>query len=83
MASDDQKERLRGTLALALVVFLTYDTYEKRRRARTLDEWALVLDVLTDTETAERGENEDSYGPRVNGTRHIPPRSVSPTRRGL
>ena len=43
MTSDDHNERLRGAFAVALVVFLTY---EKRRRARTLAEWALVLDAL-------------------------------------
>ena len=50
MALDDHDEYLRGALALALVVILTY---VKRRRARTLAEWALVLDVLEDMEMAE------------------------------
>ena len=43
MASDDHDGRVRGALAVALVIVLTY---KKRRRSRTLAEWALVLDVL-------------------------------------
>ena len=46
MASDDHDKCLRGAIAVALVVFLTY---EKRCRARILAEWALVLDVLRNT----------------------------------
>ena len=72
MASGDHDERVRGALAVPLVVFLTY---EKRRRARTLAEWALVLDVLEDTETAEGKESEIGDGPRVRRTRQVYPRS--------
>ena len=73
MASDDHDERLlRGALAVALGVFLTY---EKRRRARTLAEWALVLDVLEGVEAAEGEESEDGDGPRVKRTRQVYPRS--------
>ena len=72
MASDDHDECLRGALAVALVVFLTY---EKRRRARTLSEWALVLTMLEDMETAEGEESEDGDGPRVKCTRQVHPRS--------
>ena len=42
MALDGHDERLRKALAVALVVLLTY---EKRRRARLLAEWVLLLDV--------------------------------------
>ena len=72
MALDDRDEGLRGALAVALVVFLTC---EKRRRAKTLAEWALILDVLEDTETAERKESEDGDDPRVKRTRQVHPRS--------
>ena len=72
MALDDHDERLRGAPAVALVVFLTY---EKRRRATTLVEWVLVLDVLEDMETAEGEESEDGGGPRVKRTRQVHPRS--------
>ena len=51
MASDDHDERVRGALAVALAVILTY---KKRRRARTLAEWALVLDVLEDIHKRRR-----------------------------
>ena len=37
-------------------------------------EWALVLDVLEDMETAEREESEDGDGPRVERTRQVHPR---------
>ena len=56
MASDDHDERLKGALAVALVVFLTY---QKWCRAKTSAEWALVLDVLEDMETAEGEDSED------------------------
>ena len=74
MASDDHDERLlRGALAeLALVTFFTY---EKRHRARTLAEWALVLDVLEDMETAEGEESGDGDSPRVKRTWRVHPRS--------
>ena len=52
-------ERVRGALAVALAVF---PTYKKRRRARTLVEWALVLDVLEDMGTTEGQESEDGDG---------------------
>ena len=71
MVSDSHDERLRGALAVALVVFLTY---EKRRRARTLAVWALILDVLVDMETAEGQESEDDDGPRAERTRQVHPR---------
>ena len=47
----------------------------KRRRARTLAEWALVLDVLEDKETVEEKESEVGDGPRVKRTRQVHPRS--------
>ena len=72
MASHDHVERLRGALAVALVVFLTY---EKWHRARILDEWARVLDVLEDMETAEEEASENGDGPRVKRTRQVHPRS--------
>ena len=72
MASDDHDERLRGALAVALVVFLTY---EKWRQARTLADWALFLEVLEDMETAEGNESEDGDGPRVKRARQVHPRS--------
>ena len=74
MVSDDHDECLRGALAVALVVFLTY---EKRRRAKTLAEWALILDVLECTwrRLKEGEEGEDGDGPRVKCTRQVPPRS--------
>ena len=71
MAADDHDQRLGGALAVALVVFLTY---EKRRRVRTLTEWALVLDVLEDMETAGGEESEGGDGPRVKRTRQDHPR---------
>ena len=43
MALDDHKVCLKAALAATLVVFLTL---EKRRQARTLTEWALILEVL-------------------------------------
>ena len=49
MASDDRHERVRGALTVARTVCLIY---KKRRRTRTLAEWALVLDVL-------RGHGDD------------------------
>ena len=72
MASDDHDERFRRALAVALAVFLTY---KKRRRARTLDEWALNLDVLEDMATAEEEESEDDDCSRVKRTRQVRPRS--------
>ena len=67
MASGDHDERVtRGALAVALVVVLTY---KKRRRTKTLAEWALDLDVLEDMETTEGKENEDGGGPCVKRTR--------------
>ena len=65
MASDDHDERLREALPVALVVFLAY---EKRHRATTFTEWALVLDVLEDKETVEGQESEDGNAPRVKRT---------------
>ena len=62
MASDDCHERVRGALAVARAVCLTY---KERRRARTLAEWALILDVLEDIETTEEEDGEDGDGPRV------------------
>ena len=53
-------------------------TYEKRRRARTLAEKALILDGLEDMETAEGEESEVGDGPRAKRTRRVHPRSVSP-----
>ena len=72
MASHGHVERPRGALAVALVVFLTY---ENRHRARTLVERALVLDVLDDMETAEGEESEDGDDPRFKRTRQVYPRS--------
>ena len=72
MASDDHDERVRGALNVALVVVLTY---KKRRRVRTLVEWALVLDVVENIETLEGRENENGGGPRVKRTRNVHPRS--------
>ena len=72
MASDNRYERLWGALAVALVVFLTY---EKRRRARTLAEYALTLDGLENMVTAEGEESGDGDGPRVKCTRQAHPRS--------
>ena len=71
MASDDHGEHLRGALVLAPVVFLGY---EKRRRARTLAGWALVLDVLKEMVTAEGEESEDGDGPSFKRTRQAHPR---------
>ena len=62
MASDDCRERVRGALAVALAMCLTY---KERRRARTLAEWALILDVLEDIETTEEEDGEDGDGSRV------------------
>ena len=77
MAPDDHDERVRGALAIALVVVLTY---KKRRRARTLAECALVLGVLEDVETTEGEESEDGGSPRIRRTQQVHPRSVfSPT----
>ena len=45
MALDDHEVCLKAALATTLVVFLTL---EKRRQARTLTEWALILEVLKD-----------------------------------
>ena len=72
MASDGHDECLKEALAVPLAVFLTY---EKQRQARTLAEWALVLDVLEDMETAEGEENEDGDGSRVKRTQQVHPRS--------
>ena len=71
MASANYDEHLRGALAEALPVL----TYEKRRQAKTLAEWTLVLDAIEDMETAEREESEDDDGPRVKRTRQVHPRS--------
>ena len=62
MASDDRHERVRGALAVALAVFLTY---KKLRQARTLVECALVLDTLEHMETTEGDDGENDDGPRV------------------
>ena len=72
MASDDHDELLRG--ALATVALVVFSTYERRPRARTLAEWAMVSDVLEDMETAEGQEIEDIDGPRVKRTRQVHPR---------
>ena len=45
MALDYHEVCLKAALAVTLVVFLTL---EKRRQARTLTEWALILEVLKD-----------------------------------
>ena len=50
-------------------------TLEKRRQARTLTEWALILEVLEDMETTEKEGIEDGDSPRVKRTREVPPRS--------
>ena len=67
MGSDDHDERLGGALPVALVSFLIY---KKRRRAKTLAEWALIL-----RETADVEENEGGDGPRVKRTRQVHQRS--------
>ena len=72
MALDDDEVCLKAALAVTLVVFLTL---EKRRQARTLTEWALILEVLEDMETTEKEEIEDDDIPRVKRTREVPPRS--------
>ena len=72
MASGDRHERVRGALAVALVVFLTD---EKRRRDRTLTEWTLVLDMLEDMETTKEKGSEDGDDPRDKRTRQVHPRS--------
>ena len=73
MASDDHDERVRGAFAVALVVVLTY---KKRRRARTLVEWALVLDVLEGMETAEGGESDVGGCPCVKRTHSASPPTI-------
>ena len=72
MALDDDEVCLKAALAVTLVVFLTL---EKRRQARTLTEWALILEVLEDMETTEKEGIEDGDSPRVKRTREVPPRS--------
>ena len=72
MALDDDEVCLKAALAVTLVVFLTL---EKRRQARTLTEWALILEVLEDMETTEKEEIEDGDSPRAKRTREVPPRS--------
>ena len=52
MASDDRHERVREAPTVALAMFLTY---KKRRQARTLAEWALVLYVLEDIQIDNGG----------------------------
>ena len=56
-------------LAVALVMF---PTYKKRRQARTLVGWALILNVLENMEMTEEGEGEDGDSPRVKRTRQKP-----------
>ena len=82
MASYDRDGRVRGALAVAVVVVLTY---KKRRRARTLAEWALVQSVLECMERTEGKEREDGGGPRVKRTRQVHLRSdrISSRHRGL
>ena len=72
MALDDDEVCLKAVLAVTLVVFLTL---EKRRQARTLTEWALILEVLEDMETTEKEGIEGGGSPRVKRTREVPPRS--------
>ena len=79
-ALDDRHERVRGALAVALEVLLTY---RKRRRARTLAEWAMVLDGLDDMET-RRGKRVrmvmvSASSALVKSTQDY----ISPKRRGL
>ena len=71
MASLDHDERLRGALATTLIVFLTY---EKRRRARTLIEWAIILDVLEDIVCSIHG---DGGGRSERGWRWSPRQAYS------
>ena len=72
MALDDDEVCLRAALTVTLVVFLTL---EKRRQARTLTEWALILEVLEDMETTEKEWIGDGDSPRVKRTREVLPRS--------
>ena len=72
MALDDDEVCLKSALAVTLAVFLTL---EKRRQARTLTEWALILEVLEDMETTEKEGIEDGDSPRIKRTREVPPRS--------
>ena len=59
MALHDNVERLRGALAVALLV--AFSTCDKRRRARSLDEWALVSEVLEDSKTVGRRRKERKW----------------------
>ena len=73
MALDDDEVCLKAALAVTLVVFLTL---EKRRQARTLTEWALILEVLEEEmETTEKEGIEDGDSPCVKRNREVPPRS--------
>ena len=72
MAVDDDEVCLKAALTVTLVVFLTL---EKRRQARTLTKWALILEVLEDMETTEEEGIEGGDSPRVKRTREVPPRS--------
>ena len=56
MALDDHEVCLKAALAVTLVVFLTL---EKRRQARTLTEWALILEVLKDIVYSIHGDVEE------------------------
>ena len=56
MALDDREVCLKAALAATLVVFLTL---EKRRQARTLTEWALILEVLKDIVYRIHGDVEE------------------------
>ena len=78
MPSDDHDERVRGALAVALVVVLTYN---KRCQARTLAEGALVLDVLLieDTVYMKTTEVVPVSSPLGKSTHD----QISPRRRGL
>ena len=53
---DDHKVCLKAALAATLVVFLTL---EKRRQARTLTEWALILEVLKDIVYSIHGDVDE------------------------
>ena len=72
MALDDDEVCLKAALALTLVVFLTL---EKRLQARTLTEWALILEVLEDMVATEKEGIGDGDSPRVKRTREVSPRS--------
>ena len=80
MALDDDEVYLKAALGVTLVVFLTL---EKRRQARTLIEWALILEVLEDMETAEKKGSRMVIVPAVNVLEKSPHGRSSPRRHGL